>query len=225
MFIIFGTRGVTYTRDRGTFHCPSCSSRQQYATKGVRRFFTLFFIPILPLDLLGVYVECERCRGTFKEEVLSYDPEAESIGAAATAVAMFQVVIRRVMVLMMMADRRIEAKEIETIQKIYGRISGTYLSDAEVREDITKAKETEMGVVPFLRTAMPFLNNNGKEAVVKAAFMVAASDGVLQDEEKDFMGQAANALEMSQAHFRGILTELTRPELADARDSSQGRIS
>ncbi len=209
MIIIFGTRGVTYTRDRGTFYCPSCRSRRNYTKKGVRRFFTLFFIPILPLDLLGEYVECERCRGTFKEQVLSYEPEADRLNEEAAAIAVFQVAIRRVMILMMMADGRIEASEIGTMQKIYNRLTDTFISEAEIRADIRKAEEADVGVVPFLRTVMPFLNNAGKEFVIKAAIMVAASDGTFQEEEKTFMGEVATALEMSPAHFRGILTEMS----------------
>jgi hypothetical protein len=50
--IIFGTRGITYTKDRGTFFCPGCSSEQPYEWKRVRRVFTLYFILVIPLNVV-----------------------------------------------------------------------------------------------------------------------------------------------------------------------------
>ena len=56
-FIIFGTRGVTSKKDRGQFQCPQCGSGCEYVHKSVRRFFTLYFIPVIPLDHLGEIAE------------------------------------------------------------------------------------------------------------------------------------------------------------------------
>ena len=51
--IIFGTRGVTFTPEKGEFFCPGCCAERSFARKSVRRFFTLYFIPLVPLDKLG----------------------------------------------------------------------------------------------------------------------------------------------------------------------------
>ena len=49
--IIFGTRGVTWNGESGEFVCPGCGgTTQQYTRKTIRRFFTLYFIPLIPLD-------------------------------------------------------------------------------------------------------------------------------------------------------------------------------
>jgi hypothetical protein len=75
MFIIFGFRGITYSKERGTFDCPYCREQTSYVRKRIRRFFTLFFIPLIPLDLLLEYVECQRCCHTCRPEVLSLKAE------------------------------------------------------------------------------------------------------------------------------------------------------
>src|SRR5687768_7917347 len=113
--IIFGTRGVTTSAARGDFHCPSCDRKCGYDHKRVRRFFTLYFIPIIPLDVLGEYVECDSCKSTFKPEVLSFDPAKED----AAFEAEFHAAVKRVMVLMMLADGKIDDEEIETICSVY----------------------------------------------------------------------------------------------------------
>ncbi len=54
--IVFGTRGITHTKDKRVFHCPNCATRQSFASKRVRRFFTLRIVPVLPLNLAGGYI-------------------------------------------------------------------------------------------------------------------------------------------------------------------------
>ncbi len=49
--IIFGTRGITYSKGNGEFFCPTCADKKPYKHKRVRRFFDLYFVPIVPLDL------------------------------------------------------------------------------------------------------------------------------------------------------------------------------
>lgn len=71
--IIFGTSGITSVEKKGIFHCPACGAGAAYQQKGVRRFFTLFFVPLIPLHKVADYVECGRCGGTFKPEVLSWN--------------------------------------------------------------------------------------------------------------------------------------------------------
>ena len=77
MFVIFGTRGITSTVQLSMFHCPRCGSLREGKLKQVRSFFTLYFIPVIPLNVLGRYVECSGCKGTYVEEILQYDPNAQ----------------------------------------------------------------------------------------------------------------------------------------------------
>ena len=68
--IFFGTRGVTSTVKEGDFHCPQCNNSQKFRHRKVRKFFTLYFIPLIPLESAGEYVECRNCKGTFIPRVL-----------------------------------------------------------------------------------------------------------------------------------------------------------
>lgn len=68
--IIFGTRGVRSTIKEGQFYCPQCVSDQSYKHKKVTQFFTLYFIPLIPLSNKGTYVECQSCKNTYIERVL-----------------------------------------------------------------------------------------------------------------------------------------------------------
>lgn len=68
--IIFGSRSVTGSKGTGSFDCPRCGTRRSYDHKRVRRFFTLYFIPLIPLRTIAEYIECDGCKGTYKPEVL-----------------------------------------------------------------------------------------------------------------------------------------------------------
>lgn len=68
--IIFGTKGVTSTVSTGAFDCPGCSASTHYEHKKLRRFFTLYWIPLIPLGTIAEYVECLSCHGQFKLGVL-----------------------------------------------------------------------------------------------------------------------------------------------------------
>ncbi|MHC4401849.1 MAG: tellurite resistance TerB family protein [Planctomycetota bacterium] len=203
--IIFGTRGVTYSGGSGSFFCPSCDGQQPYAHKRVRRFFSLYFIPVIPLDLVGEYIECASCRGTFQTGVLDFDPAA----AQKRFEAEFERGIKRVMVQMALADGVIEDEEVETIRKIYGDLTRVDITEADVRAEIEQALADGRRIEEFLGAMAGNLNDSGKELVVKAAFFVAAADGVFQEEEKALLGSIGNALKMSPAHFNGVIASLT----------------
>jgi tellurite resistance protein len=202
--IIFGTRGVTYSAAQGQFHCPECGAQRPYQHKRVRRFFTLYFIPLIPLDLLGEYIECGTCQGTYKESVLSFDPSR----ADAREEARFREAIKRTMVMMMLADGAVDEAEVQTIRDIFGKIAGRAIERAEVEQEIQAARGDRRGVEEYLGELVGSLNEKGKELVVKAAFFVAAADGKFDESEKQLLGRVAKSLQMTSAHFNGIVQEL-----------------
>ena len=202
--IIFGTRGVTSTARSGVFHCPQCAGESGYRHRRVRRFFTLYFIPLIPLDKLGEYVECDTCAGTFQEGVLNYDPHGEDKQIEAA----YHAAIKRVMVLMLLADGLIEDDEIQAIMGIYESIAKRPVSEPEVRGEIAQAQADGLGVAEYTANLIGVLNSKGKEFIIKAAHGVAMADGVMAPEERMLLDEVADALQLSNAHYRGILAEL-----------------
>jgi len=206
--IIFGTRGVTYNAGDGDFHCPTCRDQQSYSHKRVRRFFTLYFIPLIPLGLNGEYIECGQCKGTYRTEVLDFDPEAGAVAFEAE----FHRAIKRVMIEMMLVDGAVDAEEIEVVKDIYGQLAGTEISDDDVRKEIVEAETRTRDVAAALLEMAGNLNDNGKEMVVRAAYLVAAADGEFQEEEKELLGAIAQALQMSPSHVNGVIASLTQDQ-------------
>ena len=209
--IIYGTRGMTSVGGQGHFHCPSCGE-SAYRHKKVRRWFTLFFIPMIPLDLAGEYVECGKCYGTYDLEVLSYDPKAEM----AKFEAAFHPAIRRTMVMMCLADGVVDPEEVAVIREVYSKISGVELSEDDVREEIAEAMTDTRSVQDYLRAGIGMFNLKAKELILKAAYFVAAADGEFQAEEQKLLNNIGAALQMTKTQYQNVIDSLQADAEEDA---------
>jgi hypothetical protein len=208
--IIFGTRGVTWSGERGEFACPGCGgARRMYVRKTVRRFFTLYFIPVIPLDKIGEYVECQQCRGTYNNNVFDFDPAALQAKQRAEFVEHF----KRIMILAAMSKGQISDKRREAMRAQYHTLTGGELSYAEIGKEFALASQAKIRPADYAQRFAGNLNEHGKELVIKAVFSVLRADGPLTQQEQDLVHDLATALNMSSAHYRGILAECEQGQL------------
>ena len=84
MLLIWGLRVFYHTVGQGTFHCRKCGGDRQYRRRAGRRFFTLFFIPVIPLNRTGEHVQCMTCKTRYVMDVLTL-PTAAQMQAALPA--------------------------------------------------------------------------------------------------------------------------------------------
>ena len=203
-FIIFGTRGINSTRDSGTFYCPSCRADRQYRHRVARRFFTLYFIPLIPLDKLGEYVECGTCMTTFKPEVLHLDNRAEREAFQAN----FNPAVLRALVQMMLADGVIDDDEIDAIIGVYASISGQPISRREVQAEIQDAQSGFGGNDKAIGQFAGTLNLRGKIMMIDAAYAIAAADGHVDPTEEQLLERMAQDLLMTERQFRDAMVQI-----------------
>ncbi len=199
--VIWGFRGVRSTKAKGDFFCPSCNSDQHYDHKRVRRFFTLYFIPLIPLGELGDYVECGRCKQTYNEKVLEYNPkkEAERIQMA------YHAALKSTMIEIMLADGEIEEAEVKIIMDTINEFSTQEASEVELRAEIESAEAQTSIIKRRLRELGPQLNDGGREKIIQAGLRVATADGNFDDSEKQLLVEIAGSLGMTEAHLAGVI--------------------
>jgi hypothetical protein len=82
VLIICGIRVFFHTTGQGVFRCQRCGGDRNYRRRSGRRFFTLFFIPLIPLKRVGEHVQCTTCRTRYHPDVLRL-PTATEQGASA----------------------------------------------------------------------------------------------------------------------------------------------
>jgi hypothetical protein len=70
VLIIWGIRVFFHTTGEGVFHCQLCGAGRQYRSRSGRRFVTLFFVPLIPLNTVGGHVQCRTCGTRYHAGVL-----------------------------------------------------------------------------------------------------------------------------------------------------------
>lgn len=202
--IIFGTRGVKSTIKSGDFHCPQCNQTKPYRHRKVTKFFTLYFIPIIPLGSKGEYVECRECKGTFIPRVLE-----SSTSSKDEFKSIYETAIKHSMVLILLADGVIEDEEKKQVHKIINKFNPNSLTLQELDDYIAKVQTEKEDVSTYLKKINGALNEHGKEIIIKCALSVAAADGNIDDSELKVITEMAQAMDMSTTHLKGIIAGLS----------------
>lgn len=169
--------------ERGQFTCPECGDARRYDRVVVRRTIRLPGLGFRRFGSWGEYVECIDCEGTYRPEVLAYD------AGDSTPVIMteYQRVVRRLLALMVVTDGVIHEPEIMTVREIYEAVSGHELSRADVLAEADAVLEHPVTVARYLAGVVGYLNEYGKEQVLRAAAMVSRADGNVHARERELV--------------------------------------
>ena len=117
-------------------------------------------------------------------------------------------IVLRVMVLMTLADGRVEDTEVMRMRWIHGKVLGRTLSEDEVRTVIEAVREAGLDIEGYLERIRGDLGREGKRTLLEAAFAIATADGRVLDEEDACMLRIARALEVSPQEYRAVLGQL-----------------
>jgi len=196
MLVIFGWRARAHTIGTGQFFCPREGGDRQYEHKEAKRWFTLFFIPIIPLNRLGDYVECTSCQSTYYTSVL------DAPTGAAIEDVMTQA-IRYVAVALTVADGHVDPEERRVATEVVRQFASTEYTEADFSSDLDQLDPAHL--VDNLEELGGILNDHGKEAVIAAAMRLAASDGSVDAAEIAVVEDIGKALSMTDSHVRGVM--------------------
>ena len=202
-FIIWGWRGREKELSRGNFFCPECNDYRGYRLVMVNRWFTLYWIPLFKTKELGQYIECESCKSTFNERVLSFDPKT----ATEKFEAAVSIATKRVMFKLALADGEIDDAEIQQITRAFANITHREIDPADIAAELEAARDDPRTVTDYVREISSELNDTGKELVLRSAIAVAKSDGSVDERELSELHQLAGALDFPKSYANGIFAE------------------
>src|SRR5690606_35565524 len=95
VLLIFGFKIRFTTVAAIAFFCPACGGDRAGARRSARRWFTLFWIPLIPLGRVGEVVECETCHTRFDPSVADRPTTADLAAVLANAIrALTAMVVR-----------------------------------------------------------------------------------------------------------------------------------
>ena len=74
-FVVWGRKGVVNVVSSGKFQCPMCNLQRAYELKEIRKYFTLFWIPLFPYGESIEYLECQCCKTAFDPQFFDINRE------------------------------------------------------------------------------------------------------------------------------------------------------
>ncbi|MGC4013168.1 MAG: hypothetical protein QM755_01430 [Luteolibacter sp.] len=199
--IIFGTRGVTTTHEKGVFHCPACGPGSDFRWRRVRRFFTLYFIPIIPLDLVGEFIECGQCKRTYETRVLEYNPASEALKLQGH----FHETLRQVMIASLPAPLRLERPALERVMELHESLGHPGVDIGRWERDAAAFSTSGANLFSSLKDLAGGISDHGRETLVEAGYAAAAA---FNHTENAHLGELAGALGMTPSHFHGLMKTL-----------------
>jgi Tellurite resistance protein TerB len=199
MIIMWGWKVRFKTLSNGVFFCGSCGGDRQYARKQGRRWFTLFFIPIIPLDHVGdEFVECDTCHQGYQLSVLSM-PTSATLSETLLAAT------RDAVVWLLRATTPGPATTATALE-LLSTTAGMSWSEQALQADVAGLDVS--GLFNRLATLADAINEHGKESFLGGCVRLAVADGTLTDDERKLLDHIAASLRMTPAHARGVITQV-----------------
>lgn len=202
--LLFPTGPAPRPAERGTFRCPSCNGSHPYTRVVVGRVVRFFAIQ-LPAGTYGEYVECGTCLATFRPSALAFhDRSGES-----DVDAEYERALRRVLALLVISDGHIDDAEISTVQRVYSAVTGSQLSRAEVVREATEVAEHPTSAARYLGGVVGYLNDRGKEQVLRGAALVIGADGHVHDNEAEVVRRLGAVMQLGDDRIEFVLRSFT----------------
>jgi hypothetical protein len=180
---------------QGTFHCRRCGGDRQYRHRAGRRWFTLFFIPIIPLNSVGEHVQCTTCRTRYVTDVLNQPTTAQMqaalpVGMRAAVAAMLR-----------SGDPSNPASRQRAIEVVIGSGVRDY-DEAMLNADLMQPFEV---IRPALNQVGAQLTIQAREWYLADVIRIAMADGPLTESERHAALAIGADLGMTQAQVVGVV--------------------
>jgi hypothetical protein len=198
--LIFGLRVCFRTVGHGTFHCQRCGGDRGYRHRSGRRWFHIFYVPVIRLGRAGEHLQCLECHGRFRTGALSI-PTAAQMEAALPAGTLAAATC------MLLAgnpgSRPARRRALDAIRSA-GRpaYDETALDEDLVQAAVTGGDELALS----LNTLAAQLAVPAREWFLADVVRIGLADGQLSDEQRLAARHVAANLGLTAAHAYGVIT-------------------
>jgi uncharacterized tellurite resistance protein B-like protein len=196
VLLIFGLSVFFRTVGQGDFHCPGCGGDRHYRQRIARRWFTLFFVPVIPLNRVGEVVECTTCRTRYNLDVLRL-PTAREMSAALPAAMRASAAA-----VLGAGDPSASAARARAVEAVCGYGMTDY-DDALLAEDLEEAPDVFGDVIA---QAGAQLTTEAREWFLAQVVRIALADGAIGTGERQALHTVAGRLGMTPAHTVGVIS-------------------
>jgi len=196
VLLIWGWRSLLKVLGVGEFHCPRCQADRPYQLIRPRRWFTVFFIPVIPLSWGEPFVECKACKGAYRQEILTTPTNAQfSYMLALGARALFAKTV--------WAGFSHDESMIDRAVSMLQRFVDPAYNEANLVADVQGF--SGHGLHEYLSPLAAHASPEGREGLLTAAASFAWSQGTPPSAVAEVISEAGAALQLSPTHVAGIV--------------------
>jgi len=207
VFIIWGLRVVYRTIAQGVFYCRKCGGDRNYRLRSGRRFITVFFIPLIPLNQVGEHVQCATCKTRYVTDVVREPTTAQMQSALADG-------MRAAVVAMLAAGAPVGGPARQRAITAIRDAGVENYDDAALAADLARpaGPAGSASLDEALTGLATQLRPEAKERHLEVVIRVGMADAPLTSSERIAAEAIASALGMTQAQALGVIT-LTEQKL------------
>jgi hypothetical protein len=195
-------------RHTGTtaFFCPRCGGDRQARLGVLRRWFTLFWIPIIPLKVLGEVVQCETCNTRFQPQVLERATTAVLTDVLGNAVRVLSALIVGA------GDQANPDVRQAAVRDIAARVPG--YDDSTLSSDLLALDPH--AAEQYVHPLADGLEVAGKERFVADLTRIALAGGTIAPDQRSLLDVVGRGLGLTPAHVTGIVTSVVAARSPEA---------
>jgi len=189
MFLMVGERVREKREPIGELNCAVCSMATAFTSIIEQNYFTLFAIPLLPLDKTAEYVRCDKCHTVYRVDDQS-EPASLLVG-------------KWVLVYIMLGYGMIEHRD--TVRKIFKKVTGFEYLEADMRSHIREMESDGLTIMERLKQYSGSLDIDGKAQVLSLAYLMTYVSCEIQYEDRLRLNLMGNALDVSISFVESVI--------------------
>ncbi len=219
MFILFGTRGLKHDVSNSEVipnACPNCQNGS-LRHRLYRRWFTLFFIPVIPLDVIDRFYECSNCGSAYNENIkeLLQQSKQDQDRQQAEAKRLYALAVISAMTHMAMIDGNYAIEEDREIMDMITHFEGMEEELKLLVDKIKSEGNKDNQVMDALNAARSALSSEALLNILAQAGVVLLADGSIEKEEEDLMKDYLLACGLPKDMYASLIEKLKVRQLAN----------
>lgn len=216
MFIIFGTTGLkTKVKDEQPLinSCPNCSGDLLF--KKYTRWFTLFFIPVFPINTMDRFYECNNCNSAYAQKIKSILAETTETREHALQKAqnLYANALIAAMTHMAIIDNDFapeEEREINNTIKKFPQFEKELIGTMNL---VKENGNNDNYVFNLLNQVRNEMSSEAILNLVAQATVVLLADGKIEKEEEVLMKEYLIACGIPKNFYKTLLDKLKKVEI------------
>ncbi|MEL6811370.1 MAG: TerB family tellurite resistance protein [Bacteroidota bacterium] len=199
--------------------CPNCDNGN-LVNKLYRRWFTLFFIPVIPLDVVDRFYECDHCKSAYneniktvlqrsQEEIDANQKQAQKIYAEALIAAMTHMAV---------IDGDFAAQEEREIMDAMEKFEDLQHELGQIYREVKVNKNKDNKVFNLLNEARSALSSEALMNILAQAAVVLLADGAIEKEEETLMKEYLIACGLPKDMYYAIIEKLKQKDMTNLQE-------